>query len=268
VKLCRFELRSSPGEVRSGIVHGGKIYETDGANPIAVHGAEDIRPLTPIGTPPSIRFFRSNLPTPLSTLEEESAPPYFYGNPGALIGASQIVPQPDYTARLDYEPYIAVVLASPGKNIAVEEADDFVLGYTIVDMLVARDVERAEQAAGVGPGRSFDIAGAIGPVLTTPDELEDSVVDESKGRRYKLSVVTRLNGVERRRGDLAEQPWTFAQLISIASQAAPLKPGDVIALGPVAHGPSDEQTFLEPDDEIHIAVEKLGTLATKVAQPL
>jgi fumarylacetoacetate (FAA) hydrolase len=265
VKLCRFELRSDPGEIRSGIVYSGKIYETDGANPIAVHEAEDVRPLTPIGQPPSIRFFRVNLPTPVSTIEEDFAPPYFYGNPSALVGASQVINQPEFTARLDYEPYVAAVLGSPGANIAVEEADDYVLGYTIVDMLVARDVERVERAAGVGPGRSFDIGGAIGPVLTTPDELADSVVDDTKGNRFKLSVVTRVNGVERRRGDLSELPWTLGQLISLSSQSTPLKAGDVIAMGPIALAPEGDETFLDPDDEVQIAVEKLGTLSTKIS---
>ena len=45
MKLCRFELKSTPGEVRSGIVYNGKIYETAGAEPVAVHEAEAVRPL-------------------------------------------------------------------------------------------------------------------------------------------------------------------------------------------------------------------------------
>src|SRR5579885_1938192 len=115
VKLCRFELLSSPGDVKTGIVHGGKIYETDGSNPIAIHEAADVRPLPPVGLPPALRFFRFSDST-LGT-ESDALPLSFYGNPGSLIGPSQIVPRLDLTAELDYEPYVAVVIAQNGTHI-------------------------------------------------------------------------------------------------------------------------------------------------------
>jgi hypothetical protein len=62
VKLCRFEPLGVPGTVHSGIVHGGKVYETDGTNPVAVHEAGDVRLLSPVGRPPSIRLFSAVRP--------------------------------------------------------------------------------------------------------------------------------------------------------------------------------------------------------------
>ena len=146
VKLCRFELLAVPGEVKTGIVHNGKIYETDGTNPIAVHEAADVRPLPPVGVPPTIRFFR--ISDAEMAIDPETQPLYFYGNPGVLIGASQIVSMPDITGELDYEPYIAAVVAQEGLVIPVDEADGYILGYTILNVLVMRDVERAEALAG------------------------------------------------------------------------------------------------------------------------
>lgn len=261
MKLCRFELLSQPGEVKSGIVYSGKIYETDGSNPIAVHEAADVRPLPPIGQPPTLRFFRftdANL-----ALGADETPHYFYGNPGSMVGASQIVPLPEITAELDYEVYLAVVIAQTGMGIPVEEADGYILGITILTALVMRDLERAEARFGSGPGRSRDYAMALGPVLTTPEELDDALVDEERGRRFKLSAVARVNGVERRRGDAEDLPFSFAELISAASETAPLKPGDLIAAGPLMR---PEETFkaLESGDEIQIAVDRLGTLSTKI----
>ncbi len=261
VKLCRFELLAEPGLVKTGIVHNGKIYETDGTNPIAVHEAADVRPLPPVGLPPTVRFFRIS-DTELA-IEPETQPLYFYGNPGVLIGASQIVSLPDLTGELDYEPYLACVVAQEGLGIAVDQADSYILGYTILNALVMRDVERAEARAGCGPGRSRDYAMALGPVITTPEELDDALVDEEKGRRHKLSAVARVNGVERRRGDVQDLPYSFAELISFASETSPVRAGDIIAIGPLV---LSEESFraLENGDEISVAVEKLGTLSTKI----
>ena len=261
MKLCRFELLSAPGDIKSGIVHSGKIYETDGSNPIAIHEAADVRPLPPVGQPSALRFFRFSDAD--LTLGPDTSPLYFYGNPGSLIGASQIVPRLDLTSELDFEPYLAIVIAQAGTNIPVDQGDGYILGYTILNALVMRDVERAEARAGSGPGRSRDYAMALGPVLTTPEELDDDLIDEEHGRKHKLSVVTRVNGVERGRGDAEDLPYSFSQLISIASETTLLRAGDVIAAGPLVR---PEETFqgLEPGDEIQVAIEKLGTLSTKI----
>jgi 2-keto-4-pentenoate hydratase/2-oxohepta-3-ene-1,7-dioic acid hydratase in catechol pathway len=255
VKLCRFELKSNPGEIRSGIVYNGKVYETDGSEPVAIHEADAVRPLAPTGTPSSLRVFR----TPDEPTEDLF---YTYANPNSLIGASQIVPEPEYSGALDFEAYIAVVIASDGHKIPVEEADGYILGYTLVNFLVTRDVERAEKAAGMGPGRSYDLAAAIGPVLTTPDEMEEVIVDSDDGRRFKLTAVARINGVERRRGDVEDLPYTLDKMISAASESCPLRTGDIICAGPITD-PGDG-ILLSSGDEIQIAVEKLGTLALKI----
>ncbi len=257
MKLCRFELKSSPGDIRSGIVYHGKIYETDGADPVAIHEAEDVRPLAPTGLPPSLRIFRTTSP-----VDAEMEPLYVYGNPNSLIGASQIVPEPDYSGALDFEAYIAVVIASDGHRIPIEEADGYILGYTVINFLVTRDVERAEKLASSGPGRSYDLAAAIGPVLTTPDEMEEMVVDSDDGRRFKLTAVARINGVERRRGDVEDLPWTLDKMISYASESCPLRVGDILCAGPITD-PGDG-LGVSAGDEILIAVEKLGTLAVKI----
>lgn len=266
VKLCRFELKSRPGSVRSGIVYGAKIYETDGANPIATFEADAVRPLAPVGQPTSVRFFdfdRLQVETLLG--EERPLPLYYYGNPGAIIGPSMIVPIPAHTRSLGFKTYLAGVIAVPGTRVPIEMADDTILGLTLCTVLVARDAEQEEQRESCGPGRSRDFAIAIGPVLTTPDELEDVVGDELLGRRYKLNATVKLNGEEISTGDLGELRYTLAECIAAASESAVLQAGDLFAIGPVAPR-MDNGSALEPNDEIQFAVERLGTLSIRLSE--
>ena len=191
-------------------------------------------------------------------MDDAETLPYHYGNPASIIGPSSLVPRPEFAIDLQFEPYLAAIVATQGRRVPVEYADDMILGFTIVTQVVARDLVRRSESA-----RGFDFATVLGPVLTTPEDLDGNVVDEEFGRRYKLSVVARVNGVERRRANAQDLPITFAQAISLCSQGAPLVEGDIVALGPLASW-TDDDAPLEPDDEVQIAVENLGALSTRV----
>lgn len=249
------------------MVFSGRIYETDGAQAIGVHEADQVRPLTPVPQPPSLRFFHQDmqLPSAAGPLPEE--PSFFYGNPACLGSASQMVNHPEFTEELGFDPYLGVVLVADAYKLEVEQADEAILGYTILNFLVARDVEQAEKRAGAGFGRSHDIGGVFGPVITTPDELEDVAVSVGAGKGYQLSVVTRLNGVEIARGNVEDLPFTAAQAISAASQSCTLRSGDLLALGPLV-SEGDEPVNLRPSDEVQVSIEMLGTLSLKLNQIL
>lgn len=261
MKLCRFELKSTPGEIRSGLVYSGKIYETDGEQSIAVHEAEDVRPLSPVGKPPSIRFFRMT-DGRMPTTSEDGLPLYFHGNGSGIYGPSQSIPKPPTVAHLDFEPYLIAVVGSDGFQVPVENGDDYILGYTLALMVVSRDLIREEMDQRTGFGRSFDIGGVIGPVITTPDDLEESITEEVPALKYGLSVVTRVNSVEVGRGHLAELPFSFAELVAAASDVGPIRSGDLLAIGPIAT--SAEMTFLDSGDDVQVSVENLGTLSLKI----
>ena len=89
-----------------------------------------------------------------------------------------------------------------------------------------------------------------------------AVVDDSRGRRYKLAATVRVNGLEVGSADLTSLPFTFAELLSWASENCSLAAGDLIGLGPIALG--DKRAALDIGDEVHVAVERLGTLVTRV----
>ncbi len=245
------------------MVYSGKIYENDGASAIAVHEAEAIRPLSPVPHAPSLRYFRTDLQPDSFGNEGPEEPRFFYGNPMSLVGASQLINYPDSVMELGIETFVAAVLVADAYQIDVEMADDLILGITLLNTLVSRDRERIERRTGA-IGSSHDLGGALGPVLTTPDELEDYVINAEFGKRYALSAVTRINGVERERGNLENLPFTFAQAISSASQTCTLKAGDIIALGPLVDATLEPLT-LDPGDEVQLAVENLGAISLKLS---
>lgn len=253
VKLFRFELKAEPGPARSGMVFNGRIYETDGAEARAVHEPDAVRPLSPVPSPPSLRFF------PARPTEADEEPAFFYGNPACLVGASTMINYPERVLDLAFEPYLAAVLVTGGYDVEVDEADDMVLGLTLMAALVDRRAARVEGLF----GRSHDLGAALGPVLTTPDELDDFLASQEFGRSYRLGVSARVNGVERSRGNVEELPFTPAQAIAAASRSCTLREGDVLALGPICDLPADLR--LEPGDEISLAVENLGTLSLKLS---
>jgi 2-keto-4-pentenoate hydratase/2-oxohepta-3-ene-1,7-dioic acid hydratase in catechol pathway len=249
------------------MVFSGRIYETNGAEAIGVHEADAVRPLTPVPQPGSLRLFRTDRQVQVSDTSSVEDPSFFYGNPACLVGASQLINHPEWTPELGFDPYIAAVLVADGYKVDVDQADDMILGFTMINLLVARDVERIEAQSGIGFGRSHDLGAAIGPVITTPDELDDMVVNHGDGQGFRLSTVTRVNGVEVGRGNVEDLPFTFAQAISAASQSCTLRAGDVIALGPIVDA-SEEPVTLRPGDEVQISVEVLGTLSLKLNQIL
>ena len=247
------------------MVFSGRVYETDGAQAIGVYEADAVRPLSPVPQPTSLRLFRhdAQMPSTSGPLPEE--PSFFYGNPGCLVSASQLVNHPEFTPELGFDPYLGVVLVADAYKIDVEQADEAILGFTILNLLVARDVERIERQFGLGYGRSHDIGAAFGPVITTPDELEDVATSVGDGKGYQLSDVTRVNGVEIARGNVDDLPFTAAQAISAASQSCTLRSGDLFALGPLV-SEGDEPVNLRAADEVQVSVEILGTLSLKLNQ--
>lgn len=255
MKLFRFELKAEPGTARSGMVFNGRIYETDGAEAKAVHEPDAVRPLAPVPKPGALRFFRNqNQP-----FEEEADPAFFYGNPNAIVGASTVVNVPPHVASLTFEAYLAAVLVVGGYDIPVEEADDHILGVTIMLALVDRGAAAREGIF----GRSHDLGVGLGPVVTTPDELDDFLASQENGRSYRLEATARVNGVERARGNAEALPFTAAQAIAAASRSCTLREGDVIALGPLCDVPDDLR--LEGGDEVTVAVENLGALSLKLS---
>ncbi len=196
-------------------------------------------------------------------------PVFYYTNHHSIFGPGEEVPYPPYTAQMDYELEIAVVIGKAGINLTPESAAEHIFGYTIFNDWSARDVQREEMKVGLGPAKGKDFASSLGPLIVTPDEF----AQKTAGRPgvYDLSMTARINGVEMSRGNLKDIFWSFGEIIARASQSAMIHPGDVIGSGTVGTGCLLELTktkgpYLKVGDVIELEVEGIGVLRNTIAQ--
>lgn len=265
MKLCRFELNDAPGQVKSGIVHGGKLYETEGTQPVAIYEADQVKLLSPIGLVPSVRLAGYDWqPSPIEPVDPSEVF-YWYGNPSAIFGPNRVLELPQPVARLSFRPYLAAITASDAQAVEFDQGDEYLLGFTIVNVFVSVDLEQEERRFGFGKGRSSDLGIAIGPVLTTPDEFDDVTVSDEFGRRFAGPWTAKVNGVEMMTGSSEMVLYTASQLLSAASYSAPVRSGEILALGPVFDAPIGEFPTLKSGDTVEVSGDKLGTLKTFIA---
>jgi len=250
------------------------------AVPISIGGVEMLLPLdevrlvAPLPRPPSLRdfyAFEQHVAT-ASRNRGRDVPPawyelpvFYFGNHSAIYGPNADVPIPRTTA-LDYELEIACVIGRAGRDIAEEDAAEYIAGYTIMNDWSARDLQREEMSVGLGPAKGKDFATSLGPWLVTPDELELFALADG---RFNLSMIARVNGVERSRGNFRDIYYTFAQMIARASRDAALYPGDVLGSGTVGSGCLLEQTagqgpWLAEGDEVELEISGLGILRNQI----
>jgi len=194
-------------------------------------------------------------------------PVFYFSNPGALLGHEQPVYAPAGCSELDYELELGVVIGRGGRDIPVEEAWAHIAGFTIVNDLSARDLQRKEMSVGLGPAKGKDFATAVGPYIVTVDELQDRIDAEG---RVNLEMSARVNGKELSRGNAKSMYHTWPKLIAQASADAELFPGDLLGSGTVGTGcilelgPENTGGWLKPGDVVELEIEKLGVLRTPV----
>jgi fumarylacetoacetate (FAA) hydrolase len=195
------------------------------------------------------------------------APAFYFSNPGSLIGHEAPVYAPRGSQQLDYELELGIVIGRGGKDIKARDAWKHIAGFTIINDLSARDLQREEMAVGLGPAKGKDFATAVGPYLVTLDDLADRI--DSIGRIH-LSMTARVNGRELSRGNAASMYFSWPQIIEYASRDAMLFPGDLLGSGTVGTGcilelgPENTGGWLEPGDVVELEIERLGVLRTPI----
>jgi 2-keto-4-pentenoate hydratase/2-oxohepta-3-ene-1,7-dioic acid hydratase in catechol pathway len=171
-------------------------------------------------------------------------------DPGAPVNVSA-----DRTGTSDYEGELAVVIGPGGHQIAEADAWDHVYGYTIVNDVTIRDLQKKHVQFFIG--KSAHSYGPMGPVLVTADEITDVTA---------LRLRTRINGELRQDTSIKDLIFDIPRLIAAISNAVLLEPGDVIATGtPVGVGLGfTPPKFLAPGDVMEISIDGLGTLTNPV----
>ncbi|RBP03621.1 fumarylacetoacetate hydrolase family protein [Rossellomorea aquimaris] len=161
----------------------------------------------------------------------------------------------EMTEQLDYEGELAVVIGRRGKGISLENALEYVFGYTILNDITARDLQKKHGQFFIG--KSLDTTCPIGPYLVTKDEIVDP---------QNLEITTRVNDEIRQSSNTSEMIFTIPTIISTLSKGMTLEPGDIIATGtPAGVGKGFKPPlFLKKGDRVEIEIESLGILTNQL----
>lgn len=194
------------------------------------------------------------------TGNDESAVPttpvIFTKSPTSVIGHGDFIEAHEgVTSELDYEGELAVIIGKEGRNISRENALDYVFGYTILNDVTARDLQKEHKQ--FFRGKSLDTFCPFGPVIVTSDEIDDV---------QSLSIKTYINEELRQDGNTKDMLFPVAELIEVLSNGMTLKPGDIIATGtPSGVGKGfNPPKFLKSGDVIRIEIEGIGRLVNRV----
>ena len=155
------------------------------------------------------------------------------------------VQAPNFVKRLDYEGELAVVIRRTAKGVKAKDFADYVLGYTCLNDVTARDVQQHDGQW--TRGKSMDGFCPIGPWVV--DDVDPSA----------LKLETRLNGKVVQQGSTADFITPIPQLIEFITASMTLEPGDVVATGtPAGIGP------MIPGDVVEVDIEGIGVLKNHI----
>jgi 2-keto-4-pentenoate hydratase/2-oxohepta-3-ene-1,7-dioic acid hydratase in catechol pathway len=186
-------------------------------------------------------------------------PVFFSKPPTAVIGPGDAIPvQPAVSTKIDYEVELAVVIGKRGSNIKAGDAFDHVFGYTIVNDVTARDLQRRHGGQFL-KGKGLDGSCPMGPAIVTRDAIADP---------GQLAIRLWVNDELRQDGNTRDMIFPIARLIESLSEGLTLEPGDLLATGTpsgVGYAMSEPQ-FLKDGDVVTCEIEGIGRLVNPVIE--
>ena len=169
----------------------------------------------------------------------------------SVIGPDDPIVYPTYSHDMNYEPEVAVVMGRIAKNVPVDKAMDYVLGFTCVNDVTLRDLQGSDPMWTRAKG--FDTSCPLGPWIVTKDEFD--------WRDARIGFTLNGEDVPAASGTTANLIHNIAEQIAGISSFSTLLPGEVIMTGtPNASG------TLKPGDEAIVRVEGIGELRNVVVQ--
>jgi 2-keto-4-pentenoate hydratase/2-oxohepta-3-ene-1,7-dioic acid hydratase in catechol pathway len=181
--------------------------------------------------------------------EPPKEPLIFLKPPSSLIASGDEIVYPPESERVDFEGELGVVIGRRARRVKAEYAAEYVLGYTCVNDVTARDLQRKDSQWTRGKG--FDTFCAVGPWLVTKDEVNFS----------ELRVRTLVDGVLKQDGSVQDMMFNLGDIIAYVSAFMTLEPGDLIATGtPSGVGP------LLPGSTVQVEINGIGVLTNTVVK--
>jgi 2-keto-4-pentenoate hydratase/2-oxohepta-3-ene-1,7-dioic acid hydratase in catechol pathway len=251
MRLCRLELEGAP---RWGIIEGDRVTaltgppwdevrKSTGGTPLAT--ARLLPPCEPSKIVAVGLNYRAHAAEMGKELPEE--PLLFLKAPSALLPPGGSVRLPTQSSRVEYEGELALVIGRTASRVNAPEALKCVCGFTCLDDVTARDIQRREGLYTHAKG--FDTFCPVGPWLET--DIPDPQV---------LDLQLRVNGAVRQQGSTADMIFPVAEVIAYISHIMTLYPGDLITTGtPPGVGP------LQTGDAVEVEISGIGTLRHFVA---
>jgi 2-keto-4-pentenoate hydratase/2-oxohepta-3-ene-1,7-dioic acid hydratase in catechol pathway len=187
--------------------------------------------------------------------EPPKAPLIFAKLSNALSAHNAPIVLPTVSETIDWEAELAVVIGKRAKRVSEADAINHVFGYTLMNDVTARDLQRSDKQWTRGKG--LDTFAPLGPFITTRDEITDV---------QNLKVEGLYNGNVTQSSNTSKMIFSIAYLISYISQDITLEPGDIISTGtPEGVGFfRNPPVLLKPGDVCEVRIEKLGALRNPV----
>jgi len=184
--------------------------------------------------------------------------PVFFTKPATAVVPpnGDVLIFPSVSEAIDYEVELAVVIGKAGRNISKADAFDHIFGYTILNDITARDVQR-RHGGQYFKGKALDGSCPIGPWIVTADALSDP---------HNISIGLTVNGDQRQNGKTSDMIFDIPTLIASLSEGLTLEPGDIIATGtPSGVGYAmDPPSFLKAGDTVVCEISEIGALTNTV----
>lgn len=246
------------GELLAASITFDRLREIDGAE---LETAEDLAPLAPIARPGKIICVGLNYHD--HCREQSIDPPAYpmlfskFANAVADPGAS--ITRPRATEKLDLECELGVVIGRRASRIGRGQALEHVFGYTIVNDVTMRDLQKEDRQWLRAKGS--DGFAPMGPVVVTADDIPDP---------QALRLRSWVNGEAWQDSSTAEMVFDVATIVAFASQTITLEPGDVIATGTPAGVGHYQQPprYLADGDVMRLEIEGIGILENTVRDEL
>ena len=260
-----------------------QLLESPAGLPKAIVAPERVVLLAPIPRPVSMRdgyAFRQHVETArrnrgLAMIPEfDLFPVFYFTNHRSVIGPGELRVGRERLDRLDFELEAFVVIGKSVTNPTLEEADDAIFGYGVMNDFSARTLQMEEMKLNLGPAKGKDFATGLGPWLVTKEELTERLLPSPKGNVYSGRMTAHVNGIQVSEGDVSQMSWTFAEIVRRAADGVTLVAGEVIGSGTVGTGcflelngsKITQDQWLRAGDTVTLAIDGLGTLTNTIVE--
>jgi 2-keto-4-pentenoate hydratase/2-oxohepta-3-ene-1,7-dioic acid hydratase in catechol pathway len=231
--------------------------QVEAAGCSATIALEKVRLLAPVPNPPRIFGIGVNYAEHAaeSGTKMRDVPTVFIVLSSAVVGPGAEVVLPPNSSMVDYEAELAVVIGKAGHRIAASDWAEHVFGYTMMNDVSARDVQRATSQWSLG--KSFPTFAPMGPWVVSKDEIADP---------HRLGISMTIGGERLQDANTSQMIYQIPALIEYLSSIVPLQVGDVISTGtPAGVGMGrTPQRWLKAGDEMVVSIEGIGELRNAV----